>query len=61
MDDLVVLFIVLAAILWVWAVYDILKTGVRNRLSLSWLVIVIFCPIIGSIAYFQLKPRSRRS
>jgi hypothetical protein len=55
MDNLMILLIVLTAILWIWAVYDINKTRIRKKTSLLWLVLVIAFPIIGSIIYFQMK------
>jgi len=57
MDTLIVILIVLSAILWIWAVYDINKTRIRNRISLLWLLVVLFFPIIGPIIYFQMKSR----
>lgn len=57
MDTLVIALYVLSAILWIWAVYDIYKTKMRNKIALFWLLVVLGFPIIGSIIYFQMKGR----
>ena len=57
MDVLPVTLIVLSVILWVWAVYDINKTRIRNEISLIWLLLVFAFPLIGPIIYFQIKRR----
>jgi len=55
MDILMIILVVLSAFLWVWAVYDINKTRIRNKISLLWLLFVLFFPVIGPIIYFQMK------
>ncbi len=57
MDTLMVILIVLTAFLWVWAVYDINKTRIRNKVSLLWLLLVLVFPMFGPIIYFQKKSR----
>ncbi|MBN2616621.1 MAG: PLDc N-terminal domain-containing protein [Bacteroidales bacterium] len=57
MDTLMVLLIVLSAILWVWAVYDINKTRIHTKMSLLWLLLVLIFPMIGPLIYFQMKRR----
>jgi len=49
------ILIVLSVILWVWAVYDINKTRIRNKISLLWLLLILVFPMIGPIIYFQMK------
>jgi Flp pilus assembly protein protease CpaA len=57
MDTLVIILIGLSAILWIWAVYDINKARIQNRISLLWLLLVLVFPMIGPIIYFQMKRR----
>jgi len=57
MDTLMIILIVLSAILWIWVVYDINKTRIRNKISLLWLLLMLVFPMIGPIIYFQMKRR----
>ena len=57
MDTLVVILIVLTAVLWGWAVYDINKTRIRKKISLLWLLVVFIFPMFGPIIYFQIRDR----
>ncbi|WP_432271444.1 PLDc N-terminal domain-containing protein [Autumnicola tepida] len=46
----------LSVILWLWAIMDLLKSGVKNpNFRMPWLILILMFPIIGSIIYFQLK------
>ncbi len=58
LDLLILIAIVLSGILWVWAVYDINKTRIRNKISQLWLLLVLFFPVFGPLIYFQMKRRN---
>lgn len=52
--------IVIAAILWIWAILDIVGGGLRGDTSkLLWLVVVIIFPILGVILYYFFGRSSR--
>jgi len=45
--------VVIAAILWIWAIIDIVRGGLRGDAGkLFWLVVVIIFPILGVILYY---------
>jgi hypothetical protein len=48
--------IILANILWVWAIIDRSKFKIRNK-NIIWYLIVLFFPIFGSILYFYLREK----
>jgi ABC-type maltose transport system permease subunit len=50
--------IILANILWVWAIIDIARSKfkIRNK-NVIWYLIVLFFPIFGSILYFYLREK----
>lgn len=48
----------LTAIIWIWALVDLVKSSFRNTLTkLLWLLVILFFPILGSIVYFQFARR----
>jgi len=55
MDKLIIILIVLSAILWVWAIFDINKSRIKNNTSIIWLILILIVPIIGPIIYFLSK------
>jgi len=51
-------FIISSLVLWFWAITDITRSRFhRSNERTSWLLVVLFFPVIGSILYFQLKAR----
>ncbi|KOF02036.1 hypothetical protein OB69_15035 [Roseivirga seohaensis subsp. aquiponti] len=55
-DILVPAVILLAIVLWAWALLDLSKSRFKSgRANLIWLSIILFSPVMGSILYFQLK------
>jgi len=52
---LITALLLLALVLWIWAVIDILRSDFKDIVQkIIWLLVVIFFPILGSIVYFQL-------
>ena len=48
--------IILALVLWVWAVYDINISRLKGKNHQNkWLLAVVIFPLLGPILYFQLK------
>ncbi|MGW8123990.1 PLDc N-terminal domain-containing protein [Roseivirga echinicomitans] len=55
-DILFPLVILLSISLWVWALVDLSKSRFKSgRANLTWLIIILFSPVVGAILYFQLK------
>lgn len=51
------LFGALAFLVWVWAIFDVIASEevlVRNLPKFYWLILVIFVPTVGAIAWFAL-------
>ncbi|PXY03236.1 phospholipase [Marinifilum breve] len=57
MEYLVVILIVLTAVLWIWALYDIISSRQKNKTGLIWLLAIFLLPMIGPVIYFQFKKR----
>lgn len=56
MDYLMAVLIILALVLWVWAVYDINISRLKGKNHQNkWLLAVVIFPLLGPILYFQLK------
>ena len=55
-------YIVLALVIWVWSLIDLQKTRFDDqRLKITSFLLIIFVPVLGSIAYFLLvKPKPRQ-
>lgn len=54
-----VTLIILTAILWIWALVDILRSRFENpAIQLLWIILIFIFPILGSIVYFQFGKRS---
>jgi len=54
MSVLIVILICLTAILWIWALVDILSSRSENTATkLLWTLVIFLFPILGSIIYFQ--------
>jgi hypothetical protein len=48
------LWLILIAILWMWALIDIVKNEFTGSNKVIWLLMVIFIPILGFILYFLI-------
>ncbi len=56
MTILMIALITLTAILWIWALVDILRSNFENSLTqLLWIILIFIFPILGSIVYFQFR------
>jgi hypothetical protein len=60
MFGFVVLFLVsLQLILWGWALIDILKSEFTGDNKVIWLLVVIFVPLLGMIAYYFIGTKQK--
>ncbi len=53
------IIIYLSLILWVYSIIDILKSSFKNNDKISWLLVVIFVPIIGAILYLAIGRKQK--
>lgn len=61
-DFLMIVFLILAIILWCWAFMDIQKSQYKNKLQkLLFFILIIVFPVIGTIIYFQFSRKFKRS
>lgn len=59
MSILMITLIILTAILWIWALVDIIKSRFENPLmQLMWIFLIFIFPILGSIIYFQFGKKN---
>jgi len=45
----------------IWAVINILQSGVSNEKKLLWVLVVLLLPLLGLILWFFLGPRDGRA
>ena len=49
-------FIILTALFWFLTIFNITKTRFKNqKISTSWLLVVLFFPVFGALFYFQFR------
>ena len=54
--------LVLSIILWLQAIFDIVKTTFKLKVyKIIWICIILFFPIIGSLIYFRFKRKKKTS
>lgn len=54
MTVLLITLTTLTAVLWIWALVDILRSKFETpTLKLFWIILIVIFPILGSIIYFQ--------
>lgn len=53
MNAIIIIGIILAILLLIWALVDVLKN--KPNLWGVWILVILLLPIVGSIAYFQWK------
>jgi len=50
----------LILVLWIWAMFDVVKSRKQNRnVQPLWLLLIFIFPILGPIIYFQMAKNSR--
>lgn len=55
----IIILFTLTAILWVWALVDIISSRFEDAATtLLWLVVIFLFPIMGSLVYFQFGKNS---
>jgi 4-amino-4-deoxy-L-arabinose transferase-like glycosyltransferase len=56
---IILLFLLLLGIPWIIAFIDILRSDFEGNNKLIWLLVVIFVPFIGLIAYFFIGRKQK--
>jgi hypothetical protein len=57
---IIIFFIFLIpAVLWLWALVDILKSEFKGHNKIIWLLLVIFVPVVGFILYFLIGKKQK--
>lgn len=52
---LILLFLGIPAILWLWALVDLLKSDFKNSINkLIWVILIVFLPVLGAILYLLI-------
>lgn len=46
-------FLILALLVWVYCIVDVLRHKFKNDGKITWFLIVLFLPILGSILYLS--------
>jgi type IV secretory pathway TrbL component len=60
LPELIILFFVLLPlILWGWALIDVLKSEFTGNNKIIWLLVVIFIPLIGILAYYFVGTKQK--
>jgi Phospholipase_D-nuclease N-terminal len=54
-----ILFMLLPFVFWVWALIDVLKSEFMGNNKIIWLLVVIFVPLIGIIAYYFVGTKQK--
>jgi hypothetical protein len=58
--SLELLIIFIPAILWIWALIDVLRSEFRDgSTKVVWLIAIIFVPFLGAILYFSIGRRQK--
>jgi hypothetical protein len=56
--ELLIIFV--PAILWLWALIDVLRSEFRDSSTkVVWLIAIIFVPFLGAILYFGIGRRQK--
>jgi len=52
---LILIFLGIPAILWIWAIVDILRSDFTDSTTkLIWLIVIVFLPVLGAILYLLI-------
>jgi glucan phosphoethanolaminetransferase (alkaline phosphatase superfamily) len=52
---LLLIFLMLPAVLWIWAIVDLLRSTFSSETNkLIWALVIVFIPFIGSILYLVI-------
>ncbi|MDF4202466.1 PLD nuclease N-terminal domain-containing protein [Maribacter sp. SA7] len=46
-------FLILALLVWVYCIVDVLRHKFKNDGKITWFLIVLFLPVLGSILYLS--------
>ena len=59
LPELIILLVLVQGVPWMIAFIDILRNDFAGNNKLIWLLVVIFVPIIGPIAYFFIGRKQK--
>ena len=59
LPELIILLVLVQGVPWIIAFIDILRNDFAGNNKLIWLLVVIFVPIIGPIAYFFIGRKQK--
>ncbi|MBW7468842.1 hypothetical protein ABID22_003532 [Pontibacter aydingkolensis] len=52
---LLLFFLGIPAILWLWALIDLLRSDFKNSINkLIWVILIVFLPVLGAILYLLI-------
>jgi hypothetical protein len=57
--ELILLLALVQGIPWIIAFIDILRSEFRGNNKLIWLIVILFVPVIGPIAYFFIGRKQK--
>jgi hypothetical protein len=59
---LILFFLGIPAILWLWALIDLLSNDFGDSLNkLIWVFVIVFLPVLGAILYFLIGRKQKTS
>ncbi len=59
LPELLILLVLAALLLWIFAVINMLRSDFSGNGKLIWFLVVTFVPLIGSIAYFFVGTKQK--
>ena len=59
LPELILLLVLVQGVPWIIAFIDILRSDFQGNNKLIWLIVIIFVPIIGPIAYFFIGRKQK--
>lgn len=52
---LILFFLGIPAVLWLWALIDLLRSDFKDSINkLIWLILIVFLPVLGAILYLLI-------
>jgi hypothetical protein len=53
------LIILIVTVFWFWGLQDLVRSEFTGKMPITWLLIIIFMPVVGFILYFWIGRRQR--
>jgi hypothetical protein len=58
----ILLFFLVPAVLWIWAIIDLIKAkSINDTNKIIWALVIIFVPLIGAVLYLAVGRRLSKS